>query len=88
MDFRKVTETPRFRAFFVYAAAGTRYNERMKRKFRLIDKTSGKIVEEEREVRNEDHFAVQLSHKAVVFRDRKSYNRKAKHKKDPRYDQD
>ena len=53
----------------------------MKQKIRIIDKTTGKIFENEINVRNLDHFAVQLMMKANIFRNRKLYNRKVKHKK-------
>ena len=53
----------------------------MKQKIRIIDKKSGKTLEKEVNVRNQDHFAVQLKTKANIFRDRKLYNRKVKHKK-------
>lgn len=53
----------------------------MKKKIRIIDKITGKNLEKEIEVRNLDHFAVQLKTRAHVFRNRKLYNRKVKHKK-------
>ena len=53
----------------------------MKKKIRIIDKKSGKTFEKEVNVRNQDHFATQLNTRAHVFRDRKLYNRKVKHKK-------
>ena len=53
----------------------------MKKKIRIIDKITGKNLEKEIEVRNLDHFATQLKTRARVFRDRKLYNRKVKHKK-------
>ena len=53
----------------------------MKKKIRIIDKKSGKTLEKEVNVRNQDHFVVQLKTKANIFRDRKLYNRKVKHKK-------
>ena len=53
----------------------------MKQKIRIIDKITGKILESEIEVRNRDHFAVQLKTRANIFRNRKLYNRKVKHKK-------
>ena len=65
----------------VYKAIFSCYNIVMKQKIRIIDKTTGKIFENEIKVRNWDHFAVQLKTRAHVFRDRKLYNRKVKHKK-------
>ena len=53
----------------------------MKKKIRIIDKKSGKTLEKEVNIRNQDHFAVQLKTKANIFRNRKLYNRKVKHKK-------
>ena len=53
----------------------------MKKKIRIIDKKSGKTFEKEVNVRNRDHFATQLKTRANIFRDRKLYNRKVKHKK-------
>lgn len=52
----------------------------MKRKIRMVDKISGKVYEKEINVRNQDHFATQLRTRANIFRNRKLYNRKAKHK--------
>ena len=53
----------------------------MKQKIRIIDKITGKNLEKEIEVRNRDHFITQLTTRAHVFRNRKLYNRKVKHKK-------
>ena len=53
----------------------------MKQKIRIIDKITGKTLEKEVNVRNRDHFATQLRTRANIFRDRKLYNRKVKHKK-------
>ena len=53
----------------------------MKQKIRIIDKITGKTLEKEANIRNRDHFAVQLKTKANIFRNRKLYNRKVKHKK-------
>lgn len=53
----------------------------MKQKIKITDKTTGKVLETEVEIRNQDHFAVQLKTKANIFRNRKLYNRKVKHKK-------
>ena len=65
----------------VYKAIFSCYNIVMKQKIRIIDKTTGKIFENEIELRNWDHFAVQRKYRAHVFRNRKLYNRKVKHKK-------
>lgn len=53
----------------------------MKQKIKIIDKVSGKTLEKEVEIRNQDHFEVQLKTKAHIFRNRKKYYRKFKHKK-------
>lgn len=53
----------------------------MKKKIKIIDKITGKNLEKEIEVRNLDHFATQLRTRANIFRNRKLYNRKVKHKK-------
>ena len=52
----------------------------MKRKIKVIDNVSGKVLESEYEIRNQDHFNVQLRNRAHIFRDRKKYTRKKKHK--------
>ena len=65
----------------VYKAIFSCYNIIMKQKIRIIDKTTGKIFENEIEVRNLDHFETQLKTKANIFRNRKLYTRKVKHKK-------
>lgn len=53
----------------------------MKQKIKITDKTTGKSLEGETEIRNQDHFTTQLRTRANIFRDRKLYNRKVKHKK-------
>ena len=65
----------------VYKVIFSCYNIIMKQKIRIIDKITGKILEDEIEVRNWDHFAVQLKTRANIFRNRKLYTRKVKHKK-------
>ena len=65
----------------VYKAIFSCYNIVMKQKIRIIDKTTGKIFENEIEVRNLDHFETQLKTRANIFRNRKLYTRKVKHKK-------
>lgn len=52
----------------------------MKQKIKIIDKVSGKIVEKEVELRNLDHFNVQLRNRAHIYRNKKVYTRKRKHK--------
>ena len=65
----------------VYKALFSCYNIIMKQKIKIIDKITGKTLEKEVNIRNRDHFAIQLKTKANVFRNRKLYNRKVKHKK-------
>ena len=72
MDFEQIR---------VYKAFFSCYNIIMKQKIRIIDKKSGKTLEKEVNVRNQDHFEVQRKTRAHVFRDHKLYNRKVKHKK-------
>lgn len=52
----------------------------MKQKIKIIDKVNGKVLEKEVEIRNQDHFNVQLKTKAHVFKNRKKYTRKLKHR--------
>ena len=70
-----------FEQTMVYKALFSCYNIIMKQKIRIIDKITGKILENKIEVRNLDHFETQLKTKANIFRNRKLYNRKGKHKK-------
>ena len=65
----------------VYKAIFSCYNIVMKQKIRIIDKITGKILENEIKVRNLDHFETQLKTRANIFRNRKLYTRKVKHKK-------
>ena len=55
----------------------------MKRKIKVIDNVSGKVLEGEKEVRNEMHFDVQRKTRAHIFKPKKgkgSFKRSAKHK--------
>ena len=65
----------------VYKAIFSCYNIVMKQKIRIIDKTTGKIFENEIKLRNLDHFETQLKTRANIFHNRKLYTRKVKHKK-------
>ena len=65
----------------VYKALFSCYNISMKQKIRIIDKITGKTLEKEVNVRNRDHFEMQRKYRAHVFRNRKLYTRKVKHKK-------
>jgi hypothetical protein len=53
----------------------------MKRKIRIIDNINHEEHVSERELPNKEHLEVQLKTKANIFRDRKKYTRKIKHKK-------
>lgn len=56
----------------------------MKRKIKVIDKTSGKTFEGETEIRNLDHFEVQRKTRTHIFKPKKgkgSFKRRAKHQK-------
>ena len=57
----------------------------MRKKIKIIDNIStngktAKVIEKEVVVRNEDHFKAQLANKAKIFRNKKLYSRKIKHK--------
>ena len=71
MDFKQIR---------VYKTLFLCYNIVMKQKIKITDKTTGKVLEKEVEIRNQDHFEVQLRTRAHIFRNRKLYNRKRKHK--------
>lgn len=72
MDFEQIR---------VYKALFSCYNIIMKQKIRIIDKITGKTFEKEVNVRNRNNFEAQRKYRAHVFRNRKLYNRKIKHKK-------
>ena len=55
----------------------------MKRKVKLVDKISNKVIEQEVTIRNTMHFEVQKNTRAQIFKDKTKYTRKVKHKKDP-----
>ena len=52
----------------------------MKRKVKVIDNVSKKTLEGEIEIRNLLHLEVQQKNKAQIFKNRKAYSRKKKHK--------
>ena len=52
----------------------------MKRKIKVIDNVSGKTLEGETEIRNTLHFDVQRKTRAQIYKNRKAYTRKRKHK--------
>ena len=54
----------------------------MKQKIKVVDNVSGKVIEKEVEVRNLDHFNIQLRNRAHIFKNKKKYTRKKKHKED------
>lgn len=51
----------------------------MKKKIKISD-FSGKEKEFEINVRNEQHFQIQLKNPARIFKNKKKYSRKIKHK--------
>lgn len=52
----------------------------MKKKIKLVD-TDGKVIEKEYSVRQKGQYDTLLKYKSSVFRDKKKYSRKQKHKK-------
>ena len=52
----------------------------MKRKVKVVDNISGKIIIGEIELRNKDHFDIQLKNPAHIFKNKKKYTRKLKYK--------
>lgn len=52
----------------------------MKRKIRITDNVSNKVVEGEMTLRNTLHFEIQQKTRACVFNNKKTYTRKEKHK--------
>lgn len=46
----------------------------------MVDNISGKIITGEVELRNKDHFDIQLKNPARIFKNKKKYTRKLKHK--------
>lgn len=52
----------------------------MKRKIKITDNITGKVEEHEYTVRNLDHFEVQRKTRANIFKNKKLYTRKRKHK--------
>lgn len=54
----------------------------MKQKYKVIDNTSGKVIEVEKETQNSAHFETQIKFKAHVFKPKKgsgSFKRKNKY---------
>lgn len=52
----------------------------MKRKIKITDKKTGKTTEGEVTLRNTLHFEVQKTTRAHIFKNKKIYTRKKKHK--------
>jgi len=52
----------------------------MKRKIKVVDNISNKVLEKEVEIPNSLHFEIQKKTKMGIFRDRTKYTRKRKHK--------
>lgn len=79
----RISTEAHFYCFIVYEYLNACYNIAMKRKIKIIDNVSGKVIEEETEIRNLDHFNTQLRERAHVFRPKKgkgSFRRFPKHK--------
>ncbi|MBO7079736.1 MAG: hypothetical protein J6W64_08020 [Bacilli bacterium] len=53
----------------------------MKRKVKVNDKQTGKVIEGEVTIRSFDHFQGQLRNPHIVQRNKKKYTRKQKYKK-------
>ena len=53
----------------------------MKRKVKVNDKKTGKVIEGEITIRAYDHFQGQLRNPSLVQKNKKKYTRKQKHKK-------
>lgn len=53
----------------------------MKRKIKVVDKKTGKVLEGEVSVRAYDHFQGQLRNPSLIQKNKKKYTRKVKHKK-------
>lgn len=52
----------------------------MKRKIRIVDNISKKVVEKEVNIPNKMHLDAQIRYKANVYRDKTKYTRKQKHR--------
>lgn len=52
----------------------------MKRKIKITDNISGKVIEKEVEIPAKDHLEAQIKFPHIIFRDKTKYNRKIKHK--------
>ena len=52
----------------------------MKRKIRIVDNISNKVVEKEVEIPNKEHLDAQIRYPMRVFQDKTKYTRKAKHR--------
>ena len=57
----------------------------MKRKVKVNDKRTGKVIEGEITIRSFDHFQGQLRNPHIVQRNKKKYTRKQKHKNTEEY---
>lgn len=52
----------------------------MKKKIRIVDNISGKVIESEVKMRDLDHLAAQIKYPMRVYKDRTKYTRKEKHR--------
>jgi hypothetical protein len=58
----------------------------MKKKIRVVDNINNKVLEKEVEIPNKMHLDAQIRFPSRVFKDRKKYTRKQKHKNNERGD--
>ena len=52
----------------------------MKRKFRIVDNISEKVVEKEVEIPNKAHLDAQIRYPMRIYKDKTKYTRKTKHR--------
>lgn len=52
----------------------------MKKKIRIVDNISGKVIESEVKMRDLEHLAAQIKYPMRVYRDKTKYTRKQKHR--------
>lgn len=58
----------------------------MKKKIRVVDNINNKVLEKEVEIPNKMHLDAQIRFPSRVFKDKKKYTRKQKHKNNERGD--
>jgi hypothetical protein len=52
----------------------------MKRKIRIVDNISKKVVEKEVEIPNKEHLDAQIRYPMRIYKDKTKYTRKIKHR--------